>query len=324
MLTFGQRTLKLATQVVKNLNFAVGAMRKVISSPSMGGLTMRAFLGVVTSTLLLFALFTNAAIAGALNVAIYTEADPWPQADADQEVDKLVKAIENRVNVEVFDSSKRAALADWVKAQPKDGKSILILCGTVPSTIYPQGNVEPDGSVLEEFLDAGNTIFNTGQYSFFSSDGAERTNKTDALPLIIDVPDAYMWQTPGPGGWTGLHIMMTPTKEGEEYTPSLKEYESSNLLHVGDYEGTPWELEIALAENTELGLRVDPAVIINTETGGRFGIFVQAYDPIRKGLVEVSFGDIMSEFILNYYLSLTAVEPANRLAVTWSGIKSSR
>ena len=82
---------------------------------------------------------------------------------------------------------------------------------------------------------------------------------------------------------------------------------------------------MALAENTkEASRRVEPGVIFNQETGGRLGIFVQAYvgDIPHPG---ASFGDIMSEFILNYHVPVTlAIEPADNLAVTWGEVKSSR
>ena len=59
--------------------------------------------------------------------------------------------------------------------------------------------------------------------------------------------------------------------------PSLKKYNTSYPFHLEDYEKSPWELEIALAENDDQDPRVEPAVLYNKDTGGRLGIFVQAY-----------------------------------------------
>ncbi|HIA69177.1 TPA: hypothetical protein EYN98_24680 [Candidatus Poribacteria bacterium] len=279
---------------------------------------------VMTVALLLLVLFVVVNIVEAYDFAIHTDAHPWPKADAEKEIEKLVNAIKNKVNLEVFEPNQRDDLANWVKAHTKDGQSTLILTGITPSTIYPKGNAKPEGSVLEEFLDAGNTIFNTGEYTFYTSEGPAETNETQGLQNIIDVPEAFVWHERGADAWKEDPVVVTPTKEGKKYAPSIKEYGTSYPFHVKDYEGTPWKLEIALAENTKQDLRVEPAVIFNQETGGRLGIFVQAYvgDIPHPG---VSFADIISQFILNYHVPrVLTVEAANKLALTWGEIKSSR
>ena len=91
-------------------------------------------------------------------------------------------------------------LADWVKAHTEGGGNTLILTGITPSTIYPIANAKPDGSLLEEFIDAGNTVFNTGEYTFYTSEGPDETNGQAALPHIIDVPEAFVWMNKGPDG----------------------------------------------------------------------------------------------------------------------------
>ena len=280
---------------------------------------------VMTIVLWLFLPLTIVSMVEAQDFALHTDAHPWPEADAKKETDKLVSALGNKVNLEVFGPDDRDALANWVKAHIDSGGSTLILTGITPSSIYPKGNTEPDGSILEAFLDAGNTIFNTGEYTFYTAEGPEETNETQGLHNIIDVPNAFVWHVKGDDGWKEEPVVMRPTEDGRKYTPSIKEYGTSYPLHIEDYEGTSWQLEIALAENTDEDLRVDPAMIINQETGGRLGVFVQAY----VGDVpnpDVSFGDLISEFILNYYVPkvLTAVEPDSKLALTWGQIKSNR
>ena len=47
------------------------------------------------------------------------------------------------------------------------GGDLLILCGQFPDTIYQPGNAQADDSLAELFLDAGNSIFNTGDYMFY-------------------------------------------------------------------------------------------------------------------------------------------------------------
>ena len=280
---------------------------------------------VTTIVLWLFLPLATVTILEAQDFALHTDAHPWPKADADKEVTKLINAIKGQVNLEVFKPNQIKGLATWVKDHTKGGNSTLILTGITPSTIYPIGNAKPDGSILEDFLDAGNTIFNTGEYTFYTSEGPQETNETKGLQNIIDVPLAHVWHVRGADGWKEAPVEVTPTKEGKKYAPSLKKYGTSYPFHVKDYDGTAWKLEMALAENTkEASRRVEPGVIFNQETGGRLGIFVQAYvgDIPHPG---VSFGDIMSEFILNYHVPVTlAIEPADNLAVTWGEVKSSR
>ena len=116
---------------------------------------------------------------------------------------------------------------------------------------------------------------------------------------------------------------MEPTQAGEDYVPSLKKYGTSYPFHIEDFEGTPWELEIALAENKDEDPRFDPAVILNEDTGGRLGIFVQVYvgDVPHPG---VSWSDIMGEFIVNYYLpEVLSVEPTDdKITTTWGKLKA--
>ena len=261
------------------------------------------------------------------NFALHTDSHPWAREDpkgAQAEIDTLIKIIDNKVNLTAFDPKDIKGLADWVKAHTEGGGNTLILTGITPSTIYPISNAKPDGSLLEEFLDAGNTIFNTGEYTFYTSEGPDETNGQAALPNIIDVPEAFVWMNRGPDAWQANPVEMTPTQEGKDLIPSLKEYNTSYPFHVEDYEKSPWELEIALAENKDDDLRVDPAVLFNEETGGRLGIFVQVYvgDVPHPG---VSWGDIMGEFIVNYYLpEVLSVEPTGKLTTTWGNLKGQK
>ena len=260
------------------------------------------------------------------NFAVHTDSHPWAREDpkgAQAEIDTLIKKIDGVVNLEAFDPKDINGLASWVEAHTDGGGNTLILTGITPTSIYPPGNAKPDGSILEEFLDAGNTIFNTGEYTFYTSEGPNETNGQDALPNIIDVPEAFVWMGRGPDAWQANPVEMTPTQAGKDHIPSLKKYNTSYPFHVEDFEKSPWELEIALAENKDDDLRVDPAVILNEETGARLGIFVQTYvgDVPHPG---VSWGDIMGEFITNYYIpEVLAVEPTDdKLTTTWGKLKS--
>ena len=268
--------------------------------------------------LVIFALLASVDFAAGIDVAICTVSHPMPQNDADQEIDVLRGAIQGAVDLQLFGAGDLDALADWVQEHTSGKNHILILTGILPTTLYASGNAEPDGSIVEEFLDAGNTIINTGEYTFYTIEGPQEANEDAALPNILDAPDASVWH--GREGWRDGAVTMTPTADGKKYTPSLEEYGTSYPIHVEDYEGTPWELELAVAENTEENLRVD-GVIVNTETGGRLGIFVQAYVGDIPA-PDISWGAVIGEYILNYYLREVAdVQAEAKLVSTWGEIK---
>jgi len=269
-------------------------------------------------SLVICAFLINVDIAVGIDVAICTVVYTWPQASADQEIPIMTDLIQEAANIQLFDAGDLDALADWVKDHTSDEKHVLILTGILPTTIYAAGNIQPEGSIVEEFLDAGNTIINTGEYTFYTSEGPNETNEDAALPLILDAPEAFVWH--GIEGWREGVVAMTPTADGKKYTPSLEEYGTSYPLHVENYDGTPWELEIAVAENTEEDLRVD-GMIVNTETGGRLGIFLQAYvGDIPEP--DVSWGAVIGEFVVNYYLrEVAAVQADGKLTTTWGSIK---
>lgn len=273
---------------------------------------------VCLCSVIIFALLISVAMAIGSNVdvALCTLVHP-PGVDAG-EIPVMQEIIEEAVDLQSFGADDLDALADWVEAHTSGERHVLILTGILPSTIYAAENAEPDGSLVEEFLDAGNTIINTGEYTFYTIEGGQEANGDQALKNILDVPAATVWH--GLEGWRDSVVNMTPTADGEKYIPSIKEYGTSYPLHVENYNGTDWELEIAAAENTDEDLRVD-GMIVNTETGGRLGIFVQAYVGDIPA-PDISWGSVIGEFVVNYYIPEVAfVQADGKLTTTWGSIK---
>ena len=269
-------------------------------------------------SLTIFALLISVDMAMGANVdiALCTLVHP-PGVDAG-EIPVMQEIIEGATDLQSFGAGDLDALAAWVEDHTSGERHVLILSGILPSSIYAAGNAEADGSLVEEFLDAGNTIINTGEYTFYTVEGPDEANGETALKNILDVPEAAVWH--GLDGWRDGTVDMTPTADGEKYIPSIKEYGTSYPFHVENYDGTDWELEIAVAENTDEDLRVD-GMIVNTETGGRLGIFVQAYVG-DVAAPDISWGSVIGEFIVNYYLKeLAAVAADSKLASTWGEIK---
>ena len=274
---------------------------------------------VCLCSLALFMLLVSSGIAAGVDVDIALCTVFHPPGIVDEEIPIMQDVIQAAVDLQSFGDGDLDALADWVEAHTNGEKHVLILTGVLPTTVYQAGNAEPDGSLVEEFLDAGNTIINTGEYTFYTIEGGNEANAEQALKNILDAPEAQVWN--GREGWRATPVVMTPTADGEKYIPSIKEYGTSYPLHLEDYEGTPWELEIAVSENTDENLRVD-GVIVNTETGGRLGVFVQAYAGDIPA-PDISWGAVIGEFIVNYYLpEVAAVQADGKLVSTWGFLRN--
>ncbi|MHC4702858.1 MAG: PA14 domain-containing protein, partial [Planctomycetota bacterium] len=222
----------------------------------------------------------------AVEIAISTQANWWGQAAADREMQEIVDNV-TAVSVERFASTELDALAAWVQDHTGDGVSdLLIMCGAFPATLYQAGNAQPEGSLAELFLDDGNCIINTGDYMFYV--GTAGNNDAGGLQNMMDIAGITMWDDD-----TSVNV----TVEGQEYTPSLQNLASDRPFHLDELEGD-WEAELILAQN-DAGTRADPVIVVNTETGGRLGIFFQtASQP------DDPRGEVISEWINNWYLAI--------------------
>jgi hypothetical protein len=244
----------------------------------------------------LIATLALSTMATASDIAISTQANWWTQEAADREMQEFVDNV-NAASVERFTASQQVALADWVRDHTGDGVSdLLILCGQCPATIYAPGNTQPDGSLLELFLDDGNCIINTGDWIFYVVDGAG-TNGTAALPYVMDIPSMDMWDDATP---------VTVTADGAKYTPSLVNFNTDRAIHF-DVLQNNWSAELILAVAADNN-RADPVILHNSVTGGRIGIFYQKStdDTLPRG-------EVMSEWINNWYLpKVGALNPLAR------------
>jgi len=238
--------------------------------------------------------FAFSTMAMASDIAISTQSNWWPQATADGEMQEIADNV-TELSVEQFTANDQDALAAWVADHTGNGAAdILILCGQFPDTIYTPGNVQADDSLAELFLDDGNVIINTGDYIFYVVNGAG-TNAAEGLQNMMDIP-ATMWGDPG--------IAMTPTADGRQYTPSYQGATITRPWFLDQLEGTDWQAEVILGQSAD-GINADPAIIVNTVTGGRVGTFFQVADAdadIR--------GDVISEWINNWFLkNLASASP---------------
>ncbi|MDY0357842.1 MAG: discoidin domain-containing protein, partial [Sedimentisphaerales bacterium] len=239
-------------------------------------------------------LFSTTAMA--IDIACSTATSWWPEGTAQQEMQEIAESVP--VPVEIFTSTDGVALADWVAAHTGNGQSdLLILCGMFPDSIYPGGNAQPDGSLAELFLDDGNCIINTGDWMFYV--GSVSNNAADGLANMMDIPGISM---------SDPIVDVTPTADGALYTPSFEGFSPSRPWHLEQITGD-WQVELILGQNAD-GTRADPAIVVNTVTGGRLGTFYQVAD-VLTDIRSV----VISEWINNWYLptvaaAQTATKPA--------------
>ena len=248
-----------------------------------------------------------------VDVFVYTEITQWiPQAQAQEEGDILMKELKGQRGIGKVVNDDADALEAWTKDHTEDrGYHIIVLYGDFPPEIYPAPNKEPDGSLAEEFLDAGNTFANSADYFFWGLGGR---NREGGIQNMMDIPGIVQWDD---------NTAMKVTKEGKKITPSLKDYATDRPFHIDQLEGD-WVVELALA--TETGAlkgakRCDPCIIHNTKTDARL---IQAYQTANQ--IDPK-GKVVSEIILNYYLEVTGaldVDPQEKLPTLWGDIKQRR
>ncbi|MBN2595075.1 MAG: hypothetical protein JXA81_16340, partial [Sedimentisphaerales bacterium] len=227
-------------------------------------------------------------MATASDIAISTQANWWSQTAANREMQEIANNV-TTVPVTLFTANEQEALADWVADHTGDGVSdLLILCGVFPASIYPGGNAQPDGSLAELFLDDGNCIINTGDWIFYV--GTAGNNGVEGLPNIMDISSMDMWDDNTP---------VTVTAEGQQYTPSLTNFQTYRAIHIDSLEGN-WYAELILALAAD-GNRAEPVILHNSATGGRIGVFFQTYYQDNNPR-----GEVISEWINNWYLKYVA------------------
>jgi len=220
-----------------------------------------------------------------IGIAISAQANWWSQEAADREIEEI--ADNAQAPVVVFDAGSQDGLADWLSDHTNNGvANLLILCGQLPDTIYEPGNGQADDSIVEQFLDAGNTIINTGDWIFYVVNGAG-TNGAAGLQTIMDIPAVTV------AG--GDNTAVTVTAEGQDLTPSLQDFATDRPFHLDTLEGD-WYAELVLAQDAD-GILADPVIVRNSATGGRIGIFYQAASED-----DLPRGEAISEWINNWYL----------------------
>ena len=281
---------------------------------------------------IIVAFISSVTMVNAADLAIYSGPSNtgWISADA---VEKNVELIMNHDGVKgLFQSIEDfgdgdekgddSPLAKWCVNHTENGRQdvILLACGTCPSALYPFPNTKPDGSNVENFIEAGNIVINVADWIFYMSyEGGVRSpeNGPGGAANVFDIPGLDFGERD-----TGEQ---KPTDLGKKYIPSLKEFRSIRPWHVEQFEGSDWEIVIFAQENAN---NADPAVAISKTEGkdgyGMIAAMWQTATPDWDGTDPRGIG--VAEFITNWLsenATVTADVHANgKLSTTWAHIKA--
>ena len=213
-------------------------------------------------------------------------------------------------------------LAEWCKAHTGNGRQdvILLACGTAPSSLYPFPNAKPDGSNVENFIEAGNIVINVADWIFYMSyEGGVRSaeNGAGGAANVFDIP-GLDFNERGTGN-------QTPTALGEKYIPSLKPFRSIRPWHVEQLANSNWDVVIFAQEDAN---NADPVVAISKESGkdgnGMIAAMWQAAIPNWSGTDPRGIG--VAEFIENWISENATldVHADGKLSTTWGHLKVNR
>ena len=268
---------------------------------------------------------------GGSSLAIYSGStnDGWiSQAAANANTDVIMKDARIKKlfgNITDFEDKdvmgEESALATWAKTHTGDGKPDVIItaCGTMPSALYPFPNKKPDGSIGENFVEAGNILINVADWiGYMSYEGGKRSpnNGPSGAANIFDIKGLSFGSRKGD---------MKPIAAGQKYIPSLKPFKSDRPWHTEQFKDSDWDLTIFAQADKD---NADPAVAVSKKSGkdgkGIIAAMWQAAKP--KWAVQPDPRGIgVVEFIANWLdetakLS-TAVEVEDKLTTTWADIK---
>ena len=208
-------------------------------------------------------------------VVIYTGTTQWitkPLADAQAQicVDKLNAA--GVLNTWYQSDADMPTLAEWMQGVTNNGETdVCILYGDTPPDIYPQGNAEPDGSIVETYLEStdGDVVINHADWMFW---GLNDRNNVGGLQNIMDDPGITLGYDNTP---------MVVTDQGKQITPSMKDFLSDRPFPLAQLNGE-WVPEVILAQNAD-GSLMDPVIVRDGPRGRLIPMFQAADQNDPKG-----------------------------------------
>ena len=234
------------------------------------------------------------------DVLIYTFRSSWIILDDAKMAAETTKSLLASEGIEVKITDDDKYLRDWMLQTTSDGSvNVLIVYGVIPSTVYAQGNSQPDGSIAENWIETtdGDTILNHADYIAFNSDRDGRSNGEAGLQNLMDNPDILIWRD---ASGQLVNVNMIVTSDGEDLTPSLVSFETGRPMLLNQLQGD-WFAEKVFASDTgdAQATYADP-VIVRDGNRGRLAIVHNTPTSVDQGLLN---GEVAAEIISNYLLA---------------------
>ena len=120
-------------------------------------------------------------------------------------------------------------------------------------------NKDPDGSNVENFVEAGNVVINVADWIFYMSyeGGVRSPNNGPSKVLLMSL--TLMDSVSGHG-----LVTMKPTDLGKDVMPSIKPFNSDRPWHAEQFKGSDWDL-VVFGESDKNN--ADPAVAVSKSSG---------------------------------------------------------
>ncbi len=225
------------------------------------------------------------------DVLIYIGKTLWiSQENAENEAE-MTKFLLESENMQVEITNSKESVRDWMLQTTANGVvNVCILYGVLPSTIYPSGNAQPDGSVAENWIETtdGDTILNHADYfGYNSSEGT--ANERGAMQNLMDLPEIEI-------NVYEHNVDMFVTVEGSRLAPSMVHFRSDRPFPLDQLEDE-WFAEKILASdtgNTQATL-ADPIIVRDGDRGRLAIVFHTLYKNNPKAEVAAQ--------IINYLLT---------------------
>ena len=210
-------------------------------------------------------------------------------------------------------------LAKWLIEHTNNGQQDVIITdsGTCPSAMYAFPNKDPDGSNIENFIEAGNVHINVADWIYYMSyEGGVRSpnNGPDGAANVFDIKGLSFGSRSG---------NIKPNANGKKYIPSMKAFKSDRPWHTEQFKGSDWDL-VLFGED---GDDADPAVAIAKKAGkdgtGMIAAMWQAAKPKWPDKPDIR-GIGVAEFMVNW-LQVNGtfnVDAKHKMTTTWSRVKS--
>lgn len=207
------------------------------------------------------------------DVLIYIGKTLWISSENAENEAEMTKFLLESENIQVEITKSKEAVRDWMLRTTANGVvNVCILYGVLPSTIYPSGNAQPDGSVAENWIETtdGDTILNHADYfGYNSSEGT--ANERGAMQNLMDLPEIEI-------NVYEHNIDMFVTVEGSRLAPSMVHFRSDRPFPLDQLEDE-WFAEKVLASdtgNTQATL-ADPVIVRDGDRGRLAIVFHTLY-----------------------------------------------